>query len=295
MNKLAFLFLFFSIIASLHVQAQDEDAVIYIYQQIDKDFYYLSAVDGGGDELVTRKLQGTPGMNEEFLMEFHGADKRGFGLFALKTTDNFYVEVSEDALLMASEKEFDEKKHTFEMKVISPGKEVMDFELIMRKGVEGDSKSYLTFADPTYGFELGQAEEAYMPRHKARLVKDGFNLLKFGPVKYELDLVFNKRSKACEELDWLGNLSLEDPNNSRNVVNLDMEQAGTNWLFANTVAYPAKVSAVEIRLLDGKKCKIEAVQINWGDKSQTWEINKNLKAGEGLMLDWKGEFEKISN
>lgn len=269
--------------------------MIYIFRQVDTDFYYLSAVDGGGDELITRKLSGKPGLYEEFLMEFQGVDQRGFGRFALKTRNNFYVEVSEDSILMAEEKEFDAGRHTFEMKVITPSKEEMEFDLIVRKAADGDSKTYLTFSDPGHGFELGQAEEAYMPKHRARLVKDGFNLLKFGPVKYELDLVFNKRSRACEKLDWSGTLSLEDPNDSRNVVNLDMEQSGTDWLFANTVAYPAKASTVEIMLLDGKRCKIEAVQINWADKSKTWEVNKKIKAGEGLMLRWKEELEKNSN
>lgn len=306
-----FIYILYLVIGScLVTQAQQtkslkSDAVVYIYDRIGDSFFYLSAIDGGGDEVVARKITSQPGINEEFVLEFIEVREKGYGLFALKTMEGDYVEITGDGEIMAEEKELNTRIHSFEMKLMAPNQQVKEFDIVVRKRLQKSQNGYLMFSPPIQDFQITRADPDNPPIARAKWVADGFEKLKFGPVKYELEIVFDAQASAdCENMNWEGNLVMGKnypqgtAKKNRQAFKIDLSKSNGKWAFANTVNYSSAPLKAKIKLVNPNSsserntCLVKEIRIEGEETKWKYSINQDVKAGDKLKLFPKGKYRK---
>lgn len=92
----------FPLLWAIHIFAFGQnDQVCYFFTKYNGDAYYLSAIEGGGDEIVTKKIAERPGQFERF--QVIGIEEG----FQVKSYQNHYVQIREDGTLEALEKNVD--------------------------------------------------------------------------------------------------------------------------------------------------------------------------------------------
>jgi hypothetical protein len=102
-RSLTFFFVLLSTMSITTVMAQ-KDRVIHISHQIGESTYYLSFEDGGGGELVTKKMS-NPGPDESFFLQSFGPHKLGGELYLITSLEGFVMRMDEDQQLIADQKE----------------------------------------------------------------------------------------------------------------------------------------------------------------------------------------------
>jgi hypothetical protein len=114
-----------------------DDHYFHFFYEHEGERYYLSAVDGGGDEIVAKK--GTPGDYEKFHLQYVRKEEGGEKLYRIKTANQYYLSLDEDRLLSAEEKDvapsqlFEvSKKLRKENRTIKGGKEIITENVELR-------------------------------------------------------------------------------------------------------------------------------------------------------------------
>lgn len=98
---LAALFLFLTAIAHIHAQ---QDRVIHFSYTLGEDSYYLSFEEGGGGDVVTRKME-KPGLDETFFLKYMGMDSLKRSLYLIASREGYLMRTDEDKQLVATGKE----------------------------------------------------------------------------------------------------------------------------------------------------------------------------------------------
>lgn len=292
---------FFSTRAQVNAQNLKNDVVIHIYQQLGNSFYYLSAVDGGGDEVLAQKITGEPGTDEEFILELKEVKQKGFGIFALKTMEGHYLQVTEELGLIAEGKDYQADLHAFEMRIIALSQQVRDFHVHIQKPEKSDVKACLLFSPENENFQIAQSP-GEPPALQARLLADGFEKLKFGPVRYALQVIFDGyASPECKNRDWEGSLIMENPYKDHERFVMDLTLSSEGWVFANTIDYNSKPVQATIRFkpqtgydsgyysTDPKGCLIQEIRMKGEETDWNFTLNEYVKRGETIELFTKGK------
>lgn len=99
--------LFFILLSNLSALGQ-KDQYFRLYYEFEEEKYYLSAVDGGGDEVVAKR--GKPGEHEKFHLQYIRKRDSLTTVYRFRTANNFFLNICEDQQLMAEEKGFHENQ-----------------------------------------------------------------------------------------------------------------------------------------------------------------------------------------
>lgn len=94
------------VIMSLSFLSAQEDRVMHFSYLVGEDTYFLSFANGGGEDLLTKKMI-KPGPNETFFLISVGEDSLKRGLYLITSLEGFLLQTDDEKQLTADEKEIE--------------------------------------------------------------------------------------------------------------------------------------------------------------------------------------------
>lgn len=276
-----------------------DDHYFHFFYEHEGERYYLSAVDGGGDEVIAKR--GKPGEYEKFHLQFVAKGDSITDYYRIKTANNYYLSLNEDTKLIAEEKEttvdqfFEVSKKLIKRERDDQGQRKIYnayWELELAHVDTFGQRNWLTFFPGVYEFACSSTPLYLLSTIQAEEIRIEILTIQEGPQnrEHEYRLLFVDADSTMMSCLYFQQIYVFDHLHNPNHLRLYPGQRETGIVLRKD---PIHIH-VQYRGDYGTSCPLPRMVLLKDERAiQSWTFDESLQNGQQIRLMMDGGILKM--